>query len=138
MKQTISLTVLTILMLLVFAQVAVGQTGTEAEEPKTDHTGVLLDVSPVISITAGGTSVFCTLTMTDPDQPDGKIEIVLVMSIGDAAWFKAHKGDSITIWWEVGDHGHYILLAARCNEVNSIFDSPSGFAPGPPAEYEGP
>jgi hypothetical protein len=137
MKETISLTVLTILMLLVFTQVAVGQTGTEAEEPKTDHTGMLLEVTGITPITADGGRVRCALTMTDPDQPDGEIEIALEMSASEAAWFEVHEGENMTVWWKL-EEGGAILLGARINDPTSIFSYPSGFAPGPPAEYEGP
>lgn len=134
MKKTISLTVLTILTLLVFTQVAIGQSGTEAEEPKTDHTGMLLDASVGTPITADGGRVRCLLTMT---APGGTFEIALEMDIDAAAWFEVHEGENMTVWWKV-EGGHAILLGARINDPTSIFSYPSGFTPGPPAEYEGP
>ena len=134
MKKPISLTVLTILILLVFTQVAVGQSGTEVEESKTDHTGLLLDASAVTPITADGGRVRCLLTMT---APGGTFEIALEMSASDAAWFEAHEGENMTVWWK-WEEGGAILLGARINDPTSIFSYPSGFAPGPPAEYEGP
>ena len=134
MKKTISLTVLIILMLLVFTQMAVGQTGTEAEEPKTDHTGLLLDASAVTPITADGGRVRCLLTMT---APGGTFEIALEMDIDAAAWFEAHEGENMTVWWKL-EEGGAILLGARINDPTSIFSSPSGSVLPGSAEYEGP